>query len=206
MPRFFIAVLGTALLLPAMARASDHSVPHPPVGEVYRQALLVAGLVGSQPESWRKKVRWKAALPQLRLTFQRDLKDQLKMTNKDNISISGGEVVIGPREQDFVRDFDSGTRIQATAVWYLDDLVFNREAVLVSQERRRMSEERHMLLERITKLYFGRLRALEKLRSGSSISKKKRRELHYLIQEQASQLDALTDGWFGRALIQESSG
>ncbi len=170
----------------------------PPVSEVYRQALLVADLAGNQVESWRRRARWKAALPQLRLTFQRDLGDQFRFTSKDNVSISGGEVTIGPDKQDLVRDFDAGMRFQVTTVWYLDELVFNRDTIVVSQERRRRSEERRLILERVSHLYFQRLKLLDLLKEKSQLSDKKRREARYTIAEATAQLDALTDGWFSR--------
>ena len=197
MASFRIITILFCFLIAAFAHAAT-SIP--PIAEVQRQALAVAGLDSDRAIGWESRARWYAAVPQLRVSFQRDLDEQLRLTNKENISISDGKVTIGPNEQDLVQDFDAGTRIQVTALWNLDRLVFNRDKILISQERRRIQEERQLLLDHVTKLYFDRQEALTTLASVKRLPAKDKRLLRRIAAERSAQLDALTGGWFGRQL------
>jgi hypothetical protein len=167
----------------------------PSVQEIQRRALHVAGLDVLTINRWQKNVRWKAAVPQLRFSIQRDLDEQLRISNKDNISITGGNVVIGPDEQDLVRDYDAGTRFQIAATWYLDELVFNRDEIIVSQERRRFHEEKYALLKEINRLYFERTAALYHLQMKKRLPDLDRAEISNRIASIEAELDGLTDGW-----------
>lgn len=168
----------------------------PSLVEVHRHALQAAGLEPSTVTRWEKRVQWMAAVPQMRVTVQRDLDEQFRFTSKDKISISGGSVTVGPDEHDFVRDYDAGTRIQATAVWYWDRLVFNREALLVSQERRRRHEERLNLIDRVSELYIQWLDAQDRLDKKAQLGQAMQRKLRYALLDRAARLDVLTNGWF----------
>lgn len=190
-------LLGLLLVSVRLQAETDENLPS--LSELYQQALRVMGLHSPDAEHWRSRARWKAILPQLRVGFQRDLKDQFRFTNQDNVSISGGEVTVGPDEQDLLRDFDAGTRFQATAVWYLDELVFNRDAILVSQERRRLQEERFVLLKELSNRYYSRLEAIKKLHS-HALSASERLKLERHVEQVSAELDVLTDGYFSRAI------
>ncbi len=174
----------------------------PPVAEVHRQVLLQADLMNQVERSWKKRIPWQGLTPQLRVSVQRDLDETLKVSLKDSVSISGGNVTIGPDKQDINRDYDAGTRVQVTAVWYLDKLVFSRDSILVSQERRRRHEERIKLLDKVTQHYFERIAALETLRS-QRLSFKERLKLKTIVRDRTARLDAYTGGWFGRSLHKE---
>jgi hypothetical protein len=186
------SILITFLFLVSTTEASYA----PPIDAVHQHVILDAGLAGNEIEKWKKRIPWGALTPQLRFSIQRDLNEQMRITNKDNISISSGEVTIGPNEQDILQDFDAGTKFQVTAVWNLDRLLFSRDSVLVSQERRRRNQERYDLLDKVNKHYFERLAAIEVLASNRRIPLKERLKLKTLIQDRTARLDAYTGGWF----------
>ncbi len=176
----------------------------PSAYQVYEQALRVAQLRTEDMISWRQRARWRAALPQLRFTFQRDFDEGLRVVNHDNISISSGNITVGPDEKDITRDFGAGNRFQVAAVWELDKLIFNRDAALLSQERRKRHQEKQVLLEKVNQYFFERAAALQELKQNRRLSRKQRRQLYWRAQERQGRLDALTAGWFSRTVNQEN--
>ena len=155
----------------------------PTVQEVQQETIREAGFDRRELEDWKKRARWAAALPRLQVGLDRQLKDVVSLTTKDNISLAGGEVLVGPNENNFDQDFQQGTAVEVTAVWYLDELVFSRDRLEVSRERRDWMEDRNRLLEKVTLIYF----QWKKARG------EKREEL-------AGLLDAYTGGWFSGEL------
>ena len=115
-------------------------------------------------EGWKKKARWSAALPKLQAGFSRDLKDVVKLTTQDSVSITGGDVFVGPDENQFDQNFDQGTSFEVKAVWYLDEVVFNRDSLMVSGEIRDWVHERNKTLQEATEAYFTRKRLIHELR------------------------------------------
>ncbi len=169
-------------LLPASVVAQP-----PSLQEVQEEALRAAGYDRHEMEDWRRQSRWAAALPRLQVGFDRQLKDVVQLSTRDNVSVSGGEVLVGPNENNFDQDFQQGSGFDVRAVWYLDQLVFNRDRLEVSRETRSWLEDRSRLLERVTELYFNWKRA------GSS----------NLKEEYSGRLDAYTAGWFSRQLKED---
>jgi hypothetical protein len=172
----------------------------PPIAEVHRHVILSAGLANQDIEKWKKRIPLRALLPQLRVSVQRDVDENFRITNSDKVSISGGNVTIGPDEQDFIHDFDAGTRFQVAAVWYLDRLLFSRDSIVVSQERRRRKEEELKLLDRVTQLYFERVEALNLLRMKKRWPRQDKLKLQIVVRDRTARLDAYTGGWFGHAI------
>ena len=74
--------------------------------------------------------------------FDRDLRDVVSLTTRDNISVSGGDVTIGPQERNFDEDFNHATSFQVKAVWDLSELVFHRDELSVSTVARGWVRER----------------------------------------------------------------
>lgn len=139
-----------------------------------------AGYDRSELQDWKRKSRWSAAFPRLQVGFDRDLKDVVKLTTRDNVSVSSGEVFVGPDENNFDQDFQQGIGVEVKAVWYLNELFFNQDQLDVSRERRNWLEDRIRLLEKVTGLYF----------AWKKENRRGRRE------ELAGHLDSYTGGWF----------
>src|SRR5262245_19698892 len=103
------------LLLSALWIAPSHAfevTSGPSIQEVQAEAVRHLGFQESEIESWRKRARWSAALPQFQAGFQRDLKDVVRLTTQDSVLIRDGEVFIGPDQTDFDQNFDQGTRFE----------------------------------------------------------------------------------------------
>jgi hypothetical protein len=114
------------------------------------------------------------------LGASRDLKDLVKLSTRDSVSVSGGDVVVGPDENNFDQNVQQGWGFDVRAVWYLDELIFRRESLDIARERRNWMEDRGRLLDKVTELYF---------------SWKNEKNLK-LKEKWAGHLDSYTGGWF----------
>ena len=158
----------------------------PAVEEVQEEALRTGGYDRDEIRDWKKKARWAAALPRLQVGFDRQLKDVVQLSTRDNVSVSGGEVLVGPNENNFDQDFQQGTGFEVKAIWSLDELIFSKDRLEASRETRNWLEDKGRLLERVTELYFSWKRERDPSRR----------------EESAGRIDAYTSGWFSRELGQ----
>lgn len=159
------------------------------------------GFDQKEMEGWKKKARWAAALPRIQVGFQRDLKDVVSLSTKDSVSITGGDVFVGPDENNFDQNFNQGTSFDVKAIWYLDELVFNRDSLMASSERRDWIRERTRTLEEVTESYFTRKRLIEELKKKEDpypVREKKK----LLLDQMTARVDAYTGGWFSEQLEQ----
>lgn len=185
------------LLLPLEAIAA----PEPSVQEVQQETIRYLTYNQRELDGWAKKVKVAAALPRLQVGFQKDLKDVVSLTTRDNVSISDGEVFVGPNESNYDQNFNQGTSFGVKAYWYLDQLVFNRDMLAVSSERRDWVRERNRVLQQVTEAYFARKRLMAELKKNSDpppVREKKK----LLLDQAIAVLDADTGGWFSQSLQQ----
>jgi hypothetical protein len=184
------------LLFPLAASAAE-----PSIQAVQEEAVRWLTYDAQELEGWRKRAKTAAALPRLQVGFQRDLKDTVSLTTRDNVSISDGDVFVGPNESNYDQNFNQGTVFSVKALWYLDELVFNRNMLAASAERRDWVRERNRVLQQVTEAYFTRLRLIAELKKKTDpppVREKKKR----LIDQAAAVIDADTGGWFSRRLEQ----
>lgn len=184
------ALLIILLLVPSL----ESEAREPTVGEVQEEASRVLGYDRQDFAAWKQRARWAAALPRLQLGWQRDLTKVAKLSTRDSVSISGGDVTIGPDESDFDESFDEGDRFDVKAVWYLDELIFSRDSLAVASEQRDWVREKSKVLEEVTEAYFARRRLLEQPDGRESHEKRG------LIDQMTARLDAHTGGWFSSQL------
>ncbi|MBI2982252.1 MAG: hypothetical protein HYY44_08195 [Deltaproteobacteria bacterium] len=169
-------IIGLLLLIPL--NALHAGVPE--LHEVQEMAIRESGYDRFELDQWKRRAKWSAALPRLQVGMDRDIKDVLKLTTRDNVSVTDDQVFVGPDENNFNQDFQQGIGVEVKAVWYLNELLFNQDQIDVSRERRSWIEERTRLLEKVTRLYF-------------AWKKEPRKELR---EELAGYLDGFTNGWF----------
>ena len=136
-----------------------------------------------------------AAMPRLQVGVQRELRDVVSLNTKDNVSITGGDVFIGPNENAFNQYLNQGTSFEVKAVWSLNELVFSRDSLAVSAERRDWLRERGRALQSVTEAYYTRKRLLFelKLKTDPPLIREKKK---LLLDQADGTLDALTGGWF----------
>lgn len=108
----------------------------PPIEYLEEAALNYAGIHPHQYTALNKRARWSAALPRLQVGFDRDNQDNSTSIIEDNVSVTSGGVTIGPESNRIDNDFNNKSAFEVKAVWYLNELIFNQDALLISREAR----------------------------------------------------------------------
>jgi len=191
----FILLITLIFLAPHNAEARE-----PSIQEVQEETLRYLGYNQSQIDGWDKKTKIAAVLPRLQVGFQRELKDVVSLTTRDNVSISDGSVFVGPNENNYDQNFNQGTVIGVKALWYLDQLIFNRDMLAASAERRNWVNERNRILQQVTEAYFTRRRLTQELKKRMDplpIREKKK----LLLDHVTAIIDADTGGWFSEQIF-----
>lgn len=171
----------------------------PSVKEVQQETIRYMGYDQGRIDSWDKKTKIAAALPRLQVGFQRELRDVVSLTTKDNIQIDNGDVFVGPNENHYDQNFNQGTVIGVRALWYLDQLIFNRDMLAASAEKRNWINDRNRILQQVTEAYFTRRRLIKELkrrRDPLLIREKKK----LLLDQATAVIDADTGGWFSEQM------
>lgn len=106
---------------------------------------------------------------------------------------------MGPTQSNFDQNFNQGTAIDVKAVWYLNELLFNRDTLAVSSEKRDWMRERNRILQEVSEAFFTRHRLLKELKSKSDPIELREKKKMVLDQVNGT-LDALTGGWFSKEI------
>lgn len=177
---------------PVRAFADEHAAltalqqREPTLVEVRDAALRYAGLDRHPERAWARRARLAGLMPVVTVTFDRDLaRDQdlsRESTGKEKLAIGTN------------RDID----LQAKAVWRLDRLLYDEVEIRALQTAQRQQQERITLLMRVTSIYYQR-RKLQLARQRNSDQATRLDQL-LALEELTDQLDALTGGYFRRAL------
>lgn len=187
------AFLATASADRARALA-DIERREPSLDEVRMAALRYAGLDGRSESGWGRRARLAGLLPALTLQAQRETDEDEALsrssTGTQKLDVGAGE------------DLD----LQARAVWQLDRLVFDEVELRALQTAQRLHRDRLQLLIQVTNIYFQR-RKLQIMAIWSPPSDPSKAALDALaVVELGAQLDALTGGYFSRALARRRHG
>lgn len=177
----------------------------PAIQEIQGEAVRHLGFDQQEMDSWKRRSRISAALPRLQVGVQRDLKDLVSLSTRDSVSISGGDVAVGPNQSDFNQNFNQGTSFEVKALWQLNELVFNRDSLAVSNERRDWIRERNRTVQDVTEAYYARKRLRQELRIGGDpqiIREKKK----ILLDQMNATIDAYTGGWFSQQIDGDEKG
>lgn len=177
----------------------DIEAREPSVNEVQEETIRHLGFNQRAIERWEKQSRWSAALPRLQVGFQRDLKDVVSLTTKDSVSVTGGNVTVGPTQNDFDKNFNQGTSFDVRTVWYLNELIFNRDTLAASSERRDWMREKKRSLQEVTEAYLTRQRLIKELKKRED-PRTIRDQKKLLLDRATATLDAHTDGWFSQEI------
>ncbi|MBI3540953.1 MAG: hypothetical protein HY073_02285 [Deltaproteobacteria bacterium] len=173
----------------------------PSIHEVQEETIRHLGFDQNETEKWEKQSRWSAALPRLQVGFQRDLKDVVSLTTKDSVSVTGGDVTVGPTQSNFDKNFNQGTSFDVRTVWYLNELVFNRDTLAASSERRDWMREKNRNLQEVTQAYFTRQRLVKELKKRQD-PRAIREQKKLMLDQVTATIDAHTGGWFSQEMIQ----
>lgn len=188
-------VLFLGFLIQAVAFGKDQALT---LQQVAEQALRYARLEPGAIREWERKVRKAALLPRFQLGFERKVKNGVDVNVEDSVAVNSTGITIGPTQSKQVQTGDSDFNFDVKAVWYLDQLLFSRDHLDISQEARYLSLERERILSQVRQFYFQRERGLKEFQllkqAGAPSLEKELKQLE--IAEATAALDNLTGGWF----------
>lgn len=157
---FSLAIISLCLSTVVRAQATLSSVlplkaeQLPPLEILEESALRWAGLNPAQIADWEKGVRWAAALPSIQVGWESSFLNQNTSVIQDNISVTSAGVTIGPESNRLDLDLKDDRNFEIKAVWALDELLFNRDALLVSREARDLYLVRSRILQELQTSYY----------------------------------------------------
>lgn len=171
---------------PASRVALDASLPT----ALRRAVLEYQQLAPSGLRRIEERARGTALLP--RVSFDVAYHgDRQRQSDEDQV-FSTGEI----RDLfDSTRDSDRGYDLNLELVWSLDEHLDPARDLAISRERRELIELRDQVLERVSRLFFERLRVL---READRAPPSEQVELQLRAAELAARLDGWSGGWFSR--------
>ncbi len=192
---------------PTLDEIMRHFDNEPTILEVHRAALEYAQINQSRFIQWRRNVKTKALLPEtLQFKVKESTDNDHDYTKDKTINISGGTVTLGPDDEKWVHGTDDDWDYELNLKWKPQDFLFNKEMLRVSSETHDQVSLRQNILNEVTKIYFDRrqLEIEQMLDQSSDIRVQVKRQLR--LEELTAGLDALTGGYFSRALKQKAQG
>jgi hypothetical protein len=165
------------------------------IATIHRAALAYLGLSPHRLHTLERRARWAGLWPELQASFTAD-RDRGRELDRDE-AVSGGRLWS-------LRDSDteqaSALRLQIELSWDLARVAAPSDALSVSRERREVVELAERILDRVTRLYFERERALGRLGSLPLDRPEERRAAALEARELTATLDGLTGGAFSRLI------
>ncbi|MFH1874024.1 MAG: hypothetical protein ABH859_02435 [Pseudomonadota bacterium] len=196
------AILGLISAQPDFAEA-------PPIGQVQQQALNYAGFDNQEPQKWKKRARISALLPRFQADYSHRVKNLVDVNIDDNVYVGSSGIVVGPEESGYSEGSDLYQSFGVRAVWSLNELLFSRDSLAVSQQALKIMRERNLLLEIVNKHYYERKKLLGEIAILSQANQQQKNNpklKHQLFlkqitfEQETANLDALTGGWFSQQL------
>jgi hypothetical protein len=159
----------------------------PTIAEVQKATEQSALVRLEDLDGWRGRARASAWLPELGVSYQRNVGEIDTLGIQSNLGIDS-------------HDIEDVSRYGARATWQLSQLVFSREEVAAAKAALEVQRDRQQLVAHVTELYFSwlRLRARPPAESRSEASALE-------LAEVTAQIDALTSGFLSRRLAEGDS-
>lgn len=195
--KFLIPMICVAAFsIPAFARKLQPTqlIQEPSFHEIVNAFLREEGMDTNEYQQWQKSIRRAPLFPTLYVGFDHQFKQSTSTSTADNVSISGGNITIGPQETNTDYDADLGNVIRLRAVWRLDQLIFNSDQFTLARERRDFSLTRTKLISELFKIFDQRSQALAAYRATQDQRKSGAYFAKYLSL--TARLDQATGGIF----------
>lgn len=197
-----IVALILILLAPKMAAAVNQTQQfatiknrEPSFSDLARVYTNQEKLTGYELSRLKKKAKTAAWLPTLYAGYDRSLRESEGISIQDNISVSGGSVTVGPEDNDYDLATNVGRVIRVRAVWRLDELVYSRELLAITNAGLAVHKTKSEALKDLYKIYEQRyVSLLQYLKFKSNRAKAAPYYAKFVLL--TDQLDALTSGRF----------
>lgn len=158
----------------------------PTVRAVQEEALKYANAHPEQIRSWLSRARKAYWLPKLATGVSPH------MGHVDTAREKVGDPDILTNRQ--ARDW----RFDIKAEWHFNNLIFNRDEIMLGREFLRQSLMRERILNRINEAYFERRRLQIQKQLDSFQDSRAKIEAALKLQELTAELDGFTGGWFSK--------
>ncbi|MFA4888779.1 MAG: hypothetical protein WC628_04310 [Candidatus Omnitrophota bacterium] len=162
----------------------------PDIKQVQQAAIKYAEVQPEKIKKWRSAAAKKAILPQVSVGLDRNVNDLWHWESGSTTKL----------DDDVLRRGRDALGWDVRLSWDLGDLIWNDAQTSIDVRSRLMVELRDEILDEVIKIYFERIRVKIELEDLALEDKKKRFEKGLRFQELTASLDALTGGYFSRAL------
>ncbi len=198
-----VPLLVCAILFWAVSLGAAENIPS--VEQVSQKALAYAHLDTATIGKWKKNIRKAPLLPRLQFGYERRIRDFVNLDVQDSVAVNSSGITVGPTQQKQVQNNNSDNNFEVKAIWFLDELLFSKEDLDISNEARELARERERILSQVRQAYFKRERGLQEIgilkKMGESKENITLKKLE--VAETTAVLDGLTGGWFGAAIREE---
>ncbi|MCX7926997.1 MAG: hypothetical protein N2606_02545 [Candidatus Omnitrophica bacterium] len=168
---------------------TNFTCSEPSILELQEVAVRYAEVSAEKIKLWRKQASRKAYLPTFSVSVNNDITELWHW--------EGGSTT--KTEDDLLRKGKQAIEWDVCLRWDLGDLIWNSAQTSIDVRSRLMVELRNQILEKLNKYYFAR-KKLQMEQEKLSTSDKHYLENQLRIQELTAHIDALTAGYFTKAL------
>lgn len=180
----------------------------PDIPSLHRAALDYARITPGELSDMKRRARRAALLPQLQIGAKKTFQNDIDISMSDNVSVTSSGVTLGPTTSSLQQASDSDTSLEVKAVWSLNEVIFNHDALDIAEEARYQVRERREILSTANKLYFELQKIMEEAgKAGPAGPSKKPAGEQPCVAPLKSRadaimadLDALTGGWFSNQI------
>lgn len=210
--KLFYAITFALFLCSGLAHASvprelkvlDNIKSHEPdLQQILAEYFRLEKLDGRDLASWQKKMKAAPYLPTLYLGYDHQIKKAESLSINDNISVSGGAITIGPEDNDYDLNNNSGTVMRVRAVWNLDEIILSAQTAALTNARRDATRLRSALSEDVAKIYEERYLYLAQYFAAKSAAPQKMNLYYAKFLVLTDRLNALTANRFAHQFWRE---
>ncbi len=141
-----------------------------------------------------KRAHKAAWLPTLYAGYDHQTRQAQSLTIQDNVSISSGDITVGPSESNNDYDTTLGNVLRVRAVWRLDELIYSNNELGLIREKRSWADQKRSILNDLYKIYEQRRLAIVQKKYTKSAEKKSL--LSTKVIALTDRLDEMTGGRF----------
>jgi hypothetical protein len=154
----------------------------PTIAEVQKATEQSALVRLEDLDGWRDRARASAWLPELGLSYQRNVGEIDTLGIQSNLGVDSHNI-------------EDVARYGARATWQLSQLIFSREEVAAAKTALEVQRDRQQLVAHVTELYFAWLRLRAREPPATALE----------LAEVTAQIDALTNGFLSGSLARRTS-
>lgn len=162
----------------------------PNFSEVLKVVLQVHEIQPAVGDRWARQMKWAPLLPSLYVGYDHSLKSSTTLSVTENISVTSNAVNVGPADNDWDYNYNTGNTLRFRAVWDLDELVFHSAEFNRSRELRDLVKTKLSLSDYTFNIYAARKKLL------AQYSLRGNRTHDEQIKLLTERIDALTNNQF----------